>query len=183
MVVTASWHMHLDFCIRIIKALTEVKRMKVQWKALLISLAASLGTGILSALFTPTVREQYEVIYQPPLAPPGWVFPVVWTVLYLLMGLAAFVVYVSDAPKEERNAALKLYGIQLFFHFVWPVAFFRFHAYSFAFLWLIALWILVFFTVNKFHEIDELAGKLMIPDLLWLTFAAYLNLSIALYYI
>lgn len=157
--------------------------MKVQWKALAISLAVSLGTGFLSSLLTPNIREEYAQLYQPPLAPPGWVFPVVWTVLFLLMGLAAFVVYDADAPMEEKKQALVLYGVQLLFNLGWSVLFFRWNAYLPAFLWLIILWFLVFLLVKKFGEIDELAGKLLVPYLLWLTFAAYLNLSIALYYL
>jgi len=157
--------------------------MKVQWKALAISLAVSLGTGFLSSLLTPNIREEYAQLYQPPLAPPGWVFPVVWTVLFLLMGLAAFVVYDSNASAEEKKQALILYGVQLFFNLGWSVLFFRLNAYLPAFLWLIILWFLVFMLVKRFGAIDELAGKLLIPYLLWLTFAAYLNLSIALYYL
>ena len=99
------------------------------------------------------------------------------------MGLAAFVVYDANAPMEEKKQALILYGVQLLFNLGWSVLFFRWNAYLPAFLWLIILWFLVFLLVKKFGAIDELAGKLMIPYLLWLTFAAYLNLSIALYYL
>ncbi|MBE5863943.1 MAG: tryptophan-rich sensory protein [Lachnospiraceae bacterium] len=157
--------------------------MKFQWKALAMSLAVSLGTGFLSSLLTPNIQEEYAQLYQPPLAPPGWVFPVVWTVLFLLMGLAAFVVYDANAPMEEKKQALILYGVQLLFNLGWSVLFFRWNAYLPAFLWLIILWFFVFLLVKKFGAIDELAGNLMIPYLLWLTFAAYLNLSIALYYL
>ena len=152
--------------------------MKFQWKALVASLAISLGTGFLSSLLTPNVREEYARTYQPPFAPPGWVFPVVWTILFILMGLAAFLVYDSNAP--GRMGALKLYLLQLALNLLWPVLFFRFHAYLPAFLWLVILWFAVFILVKKFEEIDELAGRLMLPYLAWLTFAAYLNLSIAL---
>ena len=155
--------------------------MKFQWKALVASLAISLGTGFLSSLLTPNARETYAQLYQPPLAPPGWVFPVVWTVLFLLMGLSAFLIWTSDAP--DKKGALKLYLVQLFFNLGWSVIFFRFGAYLPAFLWLIILWFLVFMVVKRFGDIDELAGKLMVPYLVWLTFAAYLNLSIALYYL
>ena len=153
--------------------------MKFQWKALLISLALSLGTGFLSSFLTPNVQEDYAQLYRPPLAPPGWVFPVVWTLLFFLMGLAAFLVYVSDDPEKEQ--ALRLYVVQLVFNLGWPVIFFRLGAYLPAFFWLIALWFMVRALVKKFGEIDELAGKCMIPYLLWLTFAAYLNLSVALW--
>lgn len=155
--------------------------MKIQWKALAVSLALSLGTGFLSTLLTPNIREDYAQLYRPPLAPPGWVFPVVWTVLFLLMGLAAYFVYVSESDK--KGPALKLYLLQLFFNLGWSVIFFRWGAYLPAFIWLIILWFLVFILVKTFAEIDELSGKLIMPYLIWLTFAAYLNLSIALYYL
>ena len=151
--------------------------MKFQWKALIASLAISLGTGILSSLLTSNIQEEYAQPYRPPLAPPGWVFPVVWTVLFLLMGLAAFLVWTSDAPDKEQ--ALKLYLAQLLFHPGWSVLFFRWDAYLPAFLWLLLLWFMVFLLVRRFGRIDELAGKLLVPCLVWLTFAAYLNLAIA----
>ena len=155
--------------------------MKIQWKALVTSLALSLGTGFLSSLLTPNVREEYAMLYRPPLAPPGWIFPVVWTVLFVLMGLAAYFVAVSEDGQKE--AALRIFVVQLLFNLGWSVIFFRFKAFLPAFLWLLILWFLVFVMVKRFSEIDELAGKLIVPYLLWLTFAAYLNLSIALYYL
>lgn len=155
--------------------------MKIQWKALIASLALSLGTGFLSTLLTPNIQDNYAQLYRPPLAPPGWVFPVVWTVLFILMGLAAYFIYVSDS--EKKSAALRLYLLQLALNLGWTVIFFRFGAYLPAFLWLVILWFLVFMLVRQFGEIDELSGKLMVPYLIWLTFAAYLNLSIALFYL
>ena len=155
--------------------------MKIQWKALAANLALALGTGLLSSLFTPNIREEYAQLYRPPLAPPGWVFPVVWTVLFILMGLAAYFVTISE--NSQKESALKLYVLQLLFNLGWTVLFFRFGAYLPAFLWLIILWFMVFVLVKRFSAIDELSGKLLMPYLIWLTFAAYLNLSIALYYL
>lgn len=155
--------------------------MKIQWKALAASLALSLGTGILSSILTPNSKEEYAQLYRPPLAPPGWVFPVVWTVLFILMGFATYFVYVSE--NELRDGALKLYLAQLVFNLGWSVIFFRWNAYLVAFLWLVILWFMVFLMVKRFGEIDDLSGKLIMPYLIWLTFAGYLNLSIALYYL
>lgn len=152
--------------------------MKFQWKALALNLAIPLGVGFLSFLLTPAIRDRYAQLYRPPFAPPGWVFPVVWTVLFILMGLASFLITVSGDPR--RTEALKYYGLQLFFNLLWPVLFFRLGLFLPAFFWLLILWFLVFIVVKKYWEIDELAGKLTFPYLLWLTFAAYLNLSIAL---
>lgn len=157
--------------------------MKFRWKELIVSLAISLGTGALSSILTPNIGEKYELLYQPPFSPPGWVFPVAWTVLYVLMGLGAFLIYVSEVPckeKEFKEQTLKLYAVQLILNLLWPLIFFRLGAYLPAFIWLIALWFVVFLLVKRFGEIDELAGKLMMPYLLWLTYAAYLNLAVAL---
>ena len=153
--------------------------MKIQWKALAVSLAVSLGTGLLSVLLTPNIQEDYAQLYRPPLAPPGWVFPVVWTILLVLMGIAAYLVYTSG--NGQSTSALKLYLVQLLFNLGWSVLFFRWDAYLPAFLWLLILWYLVYRLIQQFGEINSLAGKLMIPYLIWLTFAGYLNLAIALH--
>lgn len=155
--------------------------MKIQWKALVVSLAVSLGTGLLSVLLTPNIQEDYAQLYRPPLAPPGWVFPVVWTILFVLMGIASYLVYTSG--NGQSTSALKLYLVQLLFNLGWSVLFFRWDAYLPAFLWLLILWYLVYCLIRQFGEISSLAGKLMIPYLIWLTFAAYLNLAIALHYL
>lgn len=155
---------------------------KINWKALLISLAISLGTGIIGGILTANSMQQYETLYRPPLAPPGWVFPVVWTILFLLMGIASYLVYVSDADDSEKQAALRIYGIQLLVNIGWSVIFFRFEAYFLAFAWLLLLWYLIYITTKRFYDINKVAGFLMVPYLLWVTFAGYLNLSIALYY-
>ena len=146
-------------------------------KPLLISLLISLGTGVIAGFLTFTSMEQYQEMYRPPSSPPGWVFPVVWLILYTLMGIAAYRIYMKD-PKAK---ALKLYLIQLAINFLWPILFFNFGWQLFAAVWLLLLWYLVFVMIKEFAKIDEGAAKLMIPYLIWLTFAAYLNISIALH--
>lgn len=161
----------------------------IRWKELLISLAVSLGTGVLSVLLTPNIQKDYAQLYRPPLAPPGWAFPVVWTILFVLMGVAAYRIWISGShpgslsDTEEKVSALKRYGLQLLFNLGWSVIFFRFKAYLPAFLWLLILWYLVYVLIRKFEAIDKTAGKLLWPYIAWLTFAAYLNLSIALHYL
>lgn len=150
-------------------------------RPLFISLLLSLGTGALSSLFTADSREQYAALYKPPFAPPGWIFPIVWTILFILMGIAAYLVYVSDSP--EKKDALTLYLIQLFVNFSWSIIFFGWNAYFLAFTWLLLLLYLVYLTTKEFYEINKLAGILLIPYLIWLVYAGYINLSIALYYI
>ena len=148
--------------------------MKIQWKKLLLCLALPLAAGGLSALLTGGM-DTYSTLVRLPLSPPGWLFPIVWTVLYLLMGYASYRVLVSGAPKEEIRKAWGFYLLQLAFNFVWPLLFFRGMWLLLSLLWLIALWVLILLTIRAFSRIDSLAGDLLIPYLLWVTFAAYLN--------
>ena len=153
--------------------------MNIHWKKLLICLAIPLAVGGLGALLGGGM-DSYQTLSQPPLSPPGWIFPIVWTVLYLLMGWASYRVLTSDAPKEERKKALTFYGIQLFLNFLWPAVFFGLQWYWAAFVLLLALWIMLYLTMHLFDFIDDTAGNLLIPYLLWVTFAGYLNLGVAL---
>lgn len=144
---------------------------------LLVSLLISLGTGVIAGFLTFGSMAQYQEMYHPPLAPPGWVFPVVWLLLYTLMGIASYRIY----PKNPKAEVLKLYLIQLAVNFFWPVFFFNLGWQLFAAVWLLVLWYLVFVMIKEFARIDEGAARLMIPYLVWLTFAAYLNIVIALH--
>ena len=153
----------------------------VKLKPLFISLFLSLGTGALASLFTADCREQYATLYKPPFAPPGWLFPVVWTILFILMGVAAYLVYISDST--QKTDALKLYLVHLFVNFGWSIIFFRWNAYFLAFTWLLLLLYLVYMVAKEFFEINKIAGILLIPYLIWLIYAGYINLSIALYYL
>lgn len=155
-----------------------IKPKKIQWKELIISFIIALGTGGLSALLTPDSKEVYASLIKPPLAPPGGVFPIVWTILFILMAIAAYMVYVSDSSK--KNAALAVYVLQLFFNFLWTVLFFAFQVCLPAFVCLVILWALILITVLRFYRINKTAGYLMLPYLAWTTFAGYLNLSICI---
>ena len=152
--------------------------MRIDWKKLLICIAIPLAVGGVSALFTAGNMKLSEEINKPPLSPPGWLFPVVWTILYLLMGYASYRVLAANTPDTKK--ALRLYGAQLALNFLWPILFFGFDAYLPAFLMLIGLWIAIFLTIRRFSEIDEVAGNLLLPYLLWVTFAGYLNFGIFL---
>ena len=151
--------------------------LKKRTKTLLTCLAVPLGVGAVSGFLTQGSMDTFEKLNQPPLAPPGWVFPVVWLILYALMGIAAYRIYMKD-PKAE---VLKLYLIQLAVNFLWPILFFNFGWQLFAVVWLLLLWYLVLVMIKEFAKIDEGAAKLMIPYLIWLTFASYLNIAIALH--
>ena len=119
--------------------------MKFNWKTLILFILMPLAVGGASALFTMDSMMTFEGVAKQPLSPPGWLFPVVWTVLYTLMGIASYLVYASDAPREQKNKALWLYGIQLVVNFFWSPVFFNLQAYLFAFIWLVVLWILILF--------------------------------------
>ena len=153
--------------------------MKVNIKKLLLNLALPLAVGGLSALISGGMSD-YKGMNQPPLSPPGWIFPVVWTILYLLMGYAAYRVSESGADQAVINKALRIYWAQLALNFLWSPVFFGLNWYLVAFFILVALWVLIYLTMNAFSQVDKLAGDLLIPYLLWVTFAGYLNFGVYL---
>ena len=153
--------------------------MKPNLKKLLICLAIPLAVGGLSALLAGGMAG-YPQLEQPPLAPPGWLFPIVWTVLFLLMGYASYRIWNSGQAPTQVRSALLLYAAQLFLNFLWSPIFFGLGWYLVAFFLLIGLWVLILLTIRAFSQIDEQAGDLLLPYLLWVTFAGYLNLGVAL---
>lgn len=152
--------------------------MKINKKLLIICLVIPLAVGGLAALITGGGMKTFETLNKPPLSPPGWLFPVAWTILYILMGIASYLVASSGESSENIRNALTVYGIQLAFNFLWPIIFFGLSAYLFAFIWLVALWLLIFANILIFRRISIPAGWLMTPYLIWVTFAGYLNLGI-----
>ena len=153
--------------------------MRTDWKKLIACLALPLAVGGLATALSGGM-DSYGTLVQPPLSPPGWVFPVVWTVLYLLMGYASYRVLTSGANSADIRRAWLFYGLQLLANFIWPLLFFGGKLYLTSLLWLIVLWILIFLTIWTFSKVDERAGDLLIPYILWVTFAAYLNLGVYL---
>lgn len=152
--------------------------MKIDKKLLAKSIALPVLVGVVSGLLTRNAMQDFEVLNQPPLSPPAWLFPVVWTILYVLMGISAYLIKTSDADEQEKSDALTLYYYQLLVNFLWPVFFFNFGWYLFAFVWLLLLWVLVILMIRSFDKINKTAAYLNLPYLLWLTFAAYLNFAI-----
>ncbi len=153
--------------------------MKIQWKQLLIALAIPLAVGGLSALISGGMSD-YQDLAKPPLSPPGWVFAVVWPILYLLMGFASYLIYTADAPEGQKKRALTLYAIQLVLNFLWSPVYFGLEWRLVAFFILIALWVAILLTMRAFSLVSEKAGDLLLPYVLWVTFAAYLNLGTVL---
>ena len=153
--------------------------MKINWKKLLLCLALPLAVGGLAALLSGGM-DLYKELDRPPLSPPGWVFPVVWSALYLLMGYASYRVLESGAEPAKIRKAWIFYGLQLAANFLWPLLFFGGQMYLAALILLTLLWVLILLTIRAFSEAEEAAGDLLIPYILWVTFAWYLNLGIFL---
>lgn len=151
---------------------------KINIKQLAISLAISLGTGFLSGLISMLGAESFKKAVKPPLTPPDLVFPIVWSVLYILMGISAYIIYRSD--DMDKTKALFIYGAQLLVNFFWPIFFFNFSAYLFAFIWILLLWLLIILMIKSFYPISKTAALLQIPYFLWVSFAAYLNFAVFL---
>lgn len=152
--------------------------MKQTWKHLPICLGIPLAVGGLSAWLTRDSMEIFGMLEQPPLSPPSWLFPIVWTVLYLLMGLASCRVYTADVPERRSGRALAVYGLQLAVNFLWPIFFFRAGWYLFSFFWLLLLWCLIGILIFLFGRIAPSTRWMLLPYLLWVTFAGYLDLGI-----
>lgn len=153
---------------------------KIKWKKLILLTALPLAVGALAAILTRGGMEDFEIMRKPPLSPPAWLFPVVWTILYALMGIASYLVCSSRASPARKRRALTVYGIQLAVNFFWSLLFFGLEVYLLAFVWLVLLWLLILLTMVMFSYISETAGKLLVPYLLWVSFAGYLNLGVYL---
>ena len=151
---------------------------RIQTGKLLAALAIPLATGAFSAFLTRGGMRSFKSVAQPPLSPPAWVFPVAWTLLYLMMGLSSYLVLTSTASPARRERALTVYALSLAVNFLWPIVFFTMRFYFAAFLLLLALWVLAAIAALLFSCIDDKAGRLMIPYLVWLSFAAYLNFGV-----
>ncbi len=145
-----------------------------------IGIAIPLAVGGLAALLTKDSMDIYQTIVQPPLTPPGILFPIVWSILYILMGVSGTLVWNSDAAAKEKRVALTVYGVQLVVNFFWSIFFFNERLFLLSFLWLALLWGLIIAMIIRFYRINKAAGLLQIPYLLWVTFAGYLNLAIYL---
>ncbi len=152
--------------------------MKINKPLFILCIAIPLLGGVVSALLSGGGMEVFASVDKPPLAPPAWLFPVAWTVLYTLMGISSYLIRTSEASVEAIRDAMNIYALQLLVNFLWPTFFFNFRWYLFAFFWLVLLWLFVLLMIWRFKDISKLAAILNIPYLIWLTFAGYLNFSI-----
>ncbi len=148
----------------------------INLKSLLINLAIALGGGALVSFFTRDSMDIYNKIALPSFAPPSALFPIAWTILYVLMGISAYMIYESSSKLKTK--ALTVYGVQLLLNFIWPFLFFDERMFLYAFILLMAIWLLVIWMISLFYKIKPLAAYLQIPYIIWLTFAALLNFNI-----
>ena len=150
-------------------------------KSYVVSILIPLAVGGLSALLTMNNMNLYSEINTPALSPPAILFPIVWTVLYILMGISAAMIYNSPTLlQSKKEKALFAYALSLFFNFTWSIIFFNLRAFAAAFIWLVVLWILILKTIIEYSKINRVATYLQIPYLIWVSFAGYLNLAIFL---
>lgn len=155
-----------------------MEKIKSFWKCrgeYIFNIAVALAVGALAAFLTRTGMKSYSSLEKPPLSPPGWIFPLAWSILYTMMGISAGLVRRSGS--REAGGAMSIYHAQLAANFFWPVIFFALSARLAAFFWLIILIGLVFYTAILFRRISTSAYRLLIPYILWLLFAAYLNIG------
>lgn len=150
-------------------------KVKNPTETYVISIAIALGAGLLSSLVSMGKQSEYAALKQPTLSPPGWLFPVVWTVLFILMGISAARVYLNTP--EKCPFALKLYLLQLVMNVLWTPLYFVLELRLAAFVLLLILLGTVIYMTSELKKIDRTAAYLQIPYIVWLVFAGYLNLA------
>ena len=151
---------------------------KHEWKPYVLWILLTEAVGALSGWLTRDGAKEYEAsILQPPLSPPGIVFPIVWGILFALMGIGAARIYLAPQSAERRKG-LWIFFVQLAFNFFWSMIFFGMQAFGFALIWLLILWVLILWMILVWRRVDPLAAWLQLPYLLWVTFAAYLNFGV-----
>lgn len=151
---------------------------KHTWKTYAFWIILAEAVGFLAGWLTRKGTKAYEAAEQkPPLTPPGVVFPIVWTILFALMGIGAARIW--RAPKsKERTRGIKLFGVQLAVNFFWSILFFGLQTFALAFWWLVLLWGLILAMIRTFAKVDRVAAWLQVPYLIWVTFAGYLNAGV-----
>lgn len=159
---------------------TEVIMQKDLYK-LIVSVSLCLFVGFAGSLVTfPSITTWYATLHKPTFSPPNWIFAPVWTFLYICMGIASYLIWQKGIKKKTVVFALKLFGMQLILNFLWSIIFFGFHSPVVALIDILLLLMTIFMTTRAFFPINKYAALLLIPYLLWVSFAAILNLAIVL---
>jgi tryptophan-rich sensory protein len=151
-----------------------------EWLAFGACILLCEGAGVLGSFFsTPAIASGwYATLVKPELAPPNWVFGPVWTLLYFFMATAAFLVWRAESHRREVKCALFVFALQLALTILWSALFFALHSPAIAFAEIIVLWLAIIATIGIFVKTSRMAALLLLPYLLWVSFAAYLNYSI-----
>lgn len=156
--------------------------MKMRILDILKLLASIIGcqcAGLVGSIFTiPSIPTWYASLQKPPFTPPNWLFAPAWITLYLLMGIAAFIVWQKGLDKQGVKPALVIFLIQLVLNALWSVVFFGFKSPLWGVIVIVALWIAILFTILKFFRLSRTAGALLLPYILWVSFAAILTISV-----
>lgn len=143
---------------------------------LVITVGVSQLAGLIGSLFTfSAIPTWYQTLHKPTFSPPNWVFSPVWTILYTLMGIAAFLVWQKGVKHKQVKQALFIFGSQLVLNALWSIIFFGFKSLLFAFFEIIFLWLAILGTILTFFRVYKPAAFLLIPYIFWVSFAAYLN--------
>jgi tryptophan-rich sensory protein len=146
---------------------------------LIISIAIPVAIGATSGFFTVTgVESWYQTINKPSWNPPNWIFGPVWTTLYILMGIALFLVWKSDANPQIKKTAIILFAAQLTLNFFWSFIFFNQHQAGWALAEIIVMWVFILLTIFAFAPISKIAAWLLVPYISWVSFATILNYTI-----
>ena len=143
---------------------------------LVVSIVVCQGAGLIGSFATfPSIPTWYASLQKPPFNPPNWVFGPVWTTLYTLMGIAAFLVWRKGIRNREVKIALGIFVVQLILNTLWSVVFFGLHSLAGGMIVIVVLWIAILLSIITFFRISKAAGALLIPYILWVSFAAFLN--------
>jgi tryptophan-rich sensory protein len=146
---------------------------------LVVSLVACQFAGAIGAIFTtPAIPTWYATLEKPSFSPPNWLFAPAWITLYLLMGVAAFLIWRQGLAQKGVRAALVIFLVQLVLNALWSVVFFGLQSPLWGVVVIIALWIAILITIIKFFKLSTAAGSLMLPYILWVSFAAVLNIAV-----
>ncbi len=154
-----------------------MNKEKFNYKILILFILFALLAGGIGALLGGDMKD-FDNLNKPTFSPPAIVFPIAWTILYILMGISSYLVCYNKTDKKFKTTACIIYIVQLIVNSLWTLFFFRFNMLLFSFIWLILLLILVIVMIIKFYKIKPLSAYLQVPYVLWLIFAAILNFSI-----
>jgi translocator protein len=152
---------------------------KIKVAELIFSIFICFFAGAVGSIFTfPSIPTWYASLNKPFFNPPNWIFGPVWTVLYIMMGVALYLFWQKKARKNEKQPGYVFFAVQLVFNALWSIIFFGWHLPLMAFMVIVVLWLAILLTIVNFLKLSHVAGYLLLPYLLWVSFASLLNFSV-----